>query len=101
MREGETVLETLLKTERKGSVGAVAPELVAKALVAAESGAKAGDARLGASAVALAAASAVLSAVDPGDPNASVPRAFCYGRRGGAVSGGGDTYMTRAADETD
>lgn len=101
MREGETVLETLLKTGRKGSVGAVAPELVAKALVAAESGAEAGDARLGASAVALAAASAVLRAVDPGDPNASVPRAFCYGRRGGAVSGGGDTYMTRAADETD
>ena len=101
MREGETVLETLLNMGRKGSVGAVAPELVAKALVAAESGAEAGDARLGASAVALAAASAVLRAVDPGDPNASVPRAFCYGRHGGAVSGGGDTYMTRAkADKT-
>ena len=81
---------------------AVAPELVAKALVAAESGAAPGDARLGAhAAVARAAANAVLRAVDPGDPHASVPRAFCYGRRGGAVSGGGDTYMTRAADETD
>ena len=76
---------------------AVAPELVAKALVAAESGAAPGDARLGAhAAVARAAANAVLRAVDPGDPHASVPRAFCYGGSSRGLSG--DTYMTFASE---
>ena len=76
---------------------AVAPELVAKALVAAESGAAPGDARLGAhAAVARAAANAVLRAVDPGDPHAPVPRAFCYGGSSRGLSG--DTYMTFASE---
>ena len=80
---------------------AVAPELVAKALVAAESGAAPGDARLGAhAAVARAAASAVLRAVDPGDPHAPVPRAFCYGgSSAGLVARSGDTYMTFGLSE--
>ena len=79
---------------------AVAPELVAKALVAAESGAAPGDARLGATAaVARAAASAVLRAVDPGDPHAPVPRAFCYGgSSAGLGARSGDTYMTFASE---
>ena len=76
---------------------AVAPELVAKALVAAESGTAPGDARLGAhAAVARAAANAVLRAVDPGDPHAPVPRAFCYGGSSRGLSG--DTYMTFASE---
>lgn len=78
----------------------VPPEVVATALVAAESGARVGDDALGAErAVAISAAKAVLRAIPFSDPDAPVPYSFCYGR--GADAGPSTsipTYMTSSFD---
>lgn len=72
----------------------ISPDVVAKALVAAESGANAGDARLGSDgAVARNAALAVLRANSYTDQDTPVPVAFCYGR------GSGETYMSAPGPE--